>query len=74
MPFYTKLGEIPKKRHTRFRRPDGKFYSEEVVGTEGFVPPEGPGPGRVLRAPRLLSRGAGRARDRRPPSWPCTSA
>lgn len=39
MPFYTRLGEIPKKRHTQFRRPDGRLYSEEVFGTEGFVGP-----------------------------------
>lgn len=39
MPFYTTLGDIPKKRHTQFHRPDGAFYSEEVVGTEGFVGP-----------------------------------
>jgi len=39
MPYYTKLGQIPKTRHTQFRRPDGAFYSEEVFGTEGFVGP-----------------------------------
>jgi len=39
MPFYTKLGEIPRKRHIQFRRPDGALYSEEVFGTEGFVGP-----------------------------------
>ena len=39
MPFYTKLGTLPKKRHTQFRRPDGALYSEEVFGTEGFVGP-----------------------------------
>ncbi|MEM1166846.1 MAG: homogentisate 1,2-dioxygenase [Planctomycetota bacterium] len=39
MPFYTRLGTIPKKRHTIFRRPDGAFYSEELFGTEGFVGP-----------------------------------
>ncbi|TVQ30079.1 MAG: homogentisate 1,2-dioxygenase [Phycisphaeraceae bacterium] len=39
MPYYMKLGEIPKKRHTQFRRPDGALYSEEVFGTEGFVGP-----------------------------------
>jgi homogentisate 1,2-dioxygenase len=39
MPYYTKLGEIPKKRHVQFRRPDGALYSEEVFGTEGFVGP-----------------------------------
>ena len=39
MPYYTKLGTLPKKRHTQFRRPDGALYSEEVFGTEGFVGP-----------------------------------
>lgn len=39
MPYYTKLGEIPKKRHTQFRRPDGGLFSEELFGTEGFVGP-----------------------------------
>ena len=39
MAYYTKLGTIPKKRHTAFRRPDGAVYSEEVFGTEGFVGP-----------------------------------
>lgn len=39
MPYYTRLGTIPKKRHTQFRRPDGALYSEEVFGTEGFVGP-----------------------------------
>lgn len=36
MPYYTRLGAIPKKRHTQFRKPDGSLYSEEVVGAEGF--------------------------------------
>ncbi len=39
MPYYTKIGQIPPKRHTQFRRPDGGLYSEEVFGTEGFVGP-----------------------------------
>lgn len=39
MPYYTKLGQLPPKRHTQFRRPDGALYSEEVFGTEGFVGP-----------------------------------
>jgi hypothetical protein len=30
-------GEIPGKRHVRFRRPDGGLYSEELMGEEGFV-------------------------------------
>ncbi|MFT4522791.1 MAG: homogentisate 1,2-dioxygenase [Bacteroidia bacterium] len=36
MPFYYRLGEIPKKRHTQFRKPNGKLYSEELISTEGF--------------------------------------
>jgi homogentisate 1,2-dioxygenase len=37
MPAYHRLGEIPPKRHTQFRKPDGSFYAEEVFGTEGFA-------------------------------------
>ena len=37
MPFYQKLGEIPHKRHTQFRRVDGALYSEQVFGTAGFT-------------------------------------
>lgn len=36
MPFYHRLGNIPQKRHTQFRKPDGTFYYEEVMGTNGF--------------------------------------
>ncbi len=36
MPFYHKLGHIPHKRHTQFRKPDGNLYREEVMGLEGF--------------------------------------
>ena len=36
MPFYHKLGQIPHKRHTQFRKPDGGLYREEVMGLEGF--------------------------------------
>ena len=36
MPHYARLGTIPKKRHTQFRRPDGELYTEEVIGAEGF--------------------------------------
>ena len=36
MPHYHKLGEIPHKRHTIFRKPDGHLYAEELVSTEGF--------------------------------------
>jgi homogentisate 1,2-dioxygenase len=30
------VGEVPPKRHTQFRRPDGGLYSEELMGEEGF--------------------------------------
>ena len=36
MTFYHKLGQIPHKRHTQFRKPDGSLYREEVMGLEGF--------------------------------------
>lgn len=36
MCYYHKLGEIPHKRHTQFRQPDGSLYKEEVVSSKGF--------------------------------------
>ncbi len=36
MPRYHKLGNIPPKRHTFFKKPDGSFYYEELFGTIGF--------------------------------------
>ena len=36
MPFYHKLGKIPPKRHTQFRKSDGSLYSEQLFGTIGF--------------------------------------
>ena len=36
MPFYHKLGKIPHKRHTIFKKPDGSLYYEQVFGTIGF--------------------------------------
>ena len=36
MAYYRSVGEIPPKRHTQFRRPDGRLYSEELMGEEGF--------------------------------------
>lgn len=36
MTFYHKLGEMPHKRHTQFKKPDGTLYREEVMGLEGF--------------------------------------
>ncbi len=36
MPFYHKLGNIPHKRHTVFRQPNGNLYHEQLFGTIGF--------------------------------------
>ena len=36
MPIYHKLGSIPAKRHTIFKKPTGEFYYEQLFGTEGF--------------------------------------
>ncbi|HEY0042535.1 MAG TPA: homogentisate 1,2-dioxygenase, partial [Flavisolibacter sp.] len=36
MPYYYKAGQIPHKRHTQFRKPDGGLYSEQLFSTEGF--------------------------------------
>lgn len=36
MPYYQKMGKIPHKRHTTFRKPDGGLYAEQLVSTEGF--------------------------------------
>jgi homogentisate 1,2-dioxygenase len=36
MPHYRKMGEIPRKRHIQFRKPNGELYSEQLVSTEGF--------------------------------------
>lgn len=36
MPFYHKMGQVPQKRHTQYRQPDGSLYHEELFSTEGF--------------------------------------
>ena len=36
MPFFTKVGDVPRKRHTVFRQPDGSLFWEELIGEEGF--------------------------------------
>ncbi|TAK34039.1 MAG: homogentisate 1,2-dioxygenase [Saprospiraceae bacterium] len=33
---YHSLGQIPPKRHTQFRKPNGELYHEELFSTEGF--------------------------------------
>jgi homogentisate 1,2-dioxygenase len=36
MPFYHRMGDVPKKRHTTFYKPNGELYREQVMGTKGF--------------------------------------
>ena len=36
MPFYQRLGAVPRKRHTQFRD-NGTLLTEEVMGMEGFT-------------------------------------
>lgn len=36
MPHYIQAGQVPHKRHTQFRKPDGSLYSEQLFSTEGF--------------------------------------
>ncbi len=37
MPFYHKLGDVPKVKHTTFYKPDGKsLYREELFSSKGF--------------------------------------
>jgi homogentisate 1,2-dioxygenase len=36
MAYYRSVGDVPPKRHTQHRRPDGGLYSEELMGEEGF--------------------------------------
>ena len=36
MAFYYRLGKIPAKRHTQFRKDNGELYAEELISTEGF--------------------------------------
>lgn len=36
MPFYHKLGKIPHKRHTVFKKDNGEIFKEQLFGTIGF--------------------------------------
>ena len=37
MPYYRQVGDVPRKRHTQFRQPDGSLYAEELMGVRGFL-------------------------------------
>lgn len=36
MPIYHKLGKVPQKRHTTFKKSNGDLYYEQLFGTVGF--------------------------------------
>ena len=36
MAYYRQVGEVPGKRHTVFRDPEGRLRYEELMGEEGF--------------------------------------
>ncbi|MPZ62958.1 MAG: homogentisate 1,2-dioxygenase [Propionibacteriales bacterium] len=36
MAYYRRLGDVPPKRHTQFRDPEGNLQYEELMGEEGF--------------------------------------
>src|SRR5688500_3236029 len=65
MPLYHRLGELPRKRHSAFRRADGVLHAEELVGSRGFS-----GPSSLLyhldRPTRVLSSRDLRDLGRRP--------
>ncbi len=37
MPFYRQQGELPRKKHTAVRKPDGGLLREELFSTQGFA-------------------------------------
>ena len=36
MPYYRRVGEVPRTRHTQHRAADGSLRTEELMGQEGF--------------------------------------
>ena len=36
MPYFTRVGDVPRKRFSQFRGPSGGLYATEVMGEEGF--------------------------------------
>ena len=72
--FYVSRGDVPHKRHTQHRSPDGSLYAEELFGVEGFtgrssllyhlVPPDADPPHRAGREARLEAHDDGLHRHR----------
>lgn len=36
MPYFMQVGDVPRKRFSRFEKTDGSFYAAEVMGEDGF--------------------------------------
>jgi homogentisate 1,2-dioxygenase len=65
VPIYHQLGDVPAKRHSVFRKPDGDLYAEELIGNKGFTGPSSllyrlhqPTPVREVRPLRTLDWGS----------------
>ncbi len=67
MPYYRSAGEIPRKRHTQFRQPDGSLYAEELMGQEGFSSDSS------LLYHRYLPTAIVAADEYEPPAWTRTA-
>ena len=59
MPIYHRLGQIPRKRHSVFRKEDGGLHMEQLVGNKGFT-----GPASLLYHLHLPTRVAAVRQDR----------
>ncbi|MGN9910760.1 homogentisate 1,2-dioxygenase [Phytohabitans sp. LJ34] len=67
MPYYRSVGDIPRKRHTQFRQPDGSLYAEELMGQEGFSSDSS------LLYHRHLPTAIVAAEEHDPPAWTRTA-
>ncbi|HKE63236.1 MAG TPA: homogentisate 1,2-dioxygenase, partial [Micromonosporaceae bacterium] len=67
MPYYRRVGELPPKRHTQFRQPDGSLYAEELMGQEGFSSDSS------LLYHRFLPTAIVAAEEYEPPVWSRTA-
>jgi homogentisate 1,2-dioxygenase len=67
MPYYRQVGEIPPKRHTQFRTPEGGLYAEELMGQEGFSSDSS------LLYHRYLPTAIVAAEEYDPPAWSRTA-
>ena len=71
MAHYRQVGEVPPKRHTQFRDPEGHLYYEELMGEEGFSSDSSLLYHRGVPSALVGGRGVGAARpepDAQPPA------